>query len=130
KRGDSHEQAQARPRNGSHAARYPRSRGADDPWPSSRSGVLGGADRGAAGDGRQSARRATARHRDGRTDDAAVPCRRRYSMTKAAPTLVEVDQEASVRELVPRLLDADQIADLMSMDKRQVYRLVHEGRFP
>jgi predicted DNA-binding transcriptional regulator AlpA len=47
-----------------------------------------------------------------------------------ARTLVEIDQEASVRELVPRLLDADQIADLMHMDKRQVYRLVHEGKFP
>lgn len=50
-------------------------------------------------------------------------------MTKA-PTLVEIDQEASARELVPRLIDADQIADLMHMDKRQVYRLVHEGKFP
>ena len=51
-------------------------------------------------------------------------------MTKAAPTLVEIDTEAAVRELVPRLIDADQIADLMHMDKRQIYRLVHEGKFP
>jgi predicted DNA-binding transcriptional regulator AlpA len=54
---------------------------------------------------------------------------RRLEM-KAAPTLVEIDQEASVRELVPRLLDVDQIADLMSLDKRSIYRLVHEGKFP
>jgi len=51
-------------------------------------------------------------------------------MTKAAPTLVAIDQEAGVREVVPRLLDADQIADLMHMDKRTIYRLVHEGKFP
>lgn len=39
--------------------------------------------------------------------------------------------ESSARELVPRLLDAAQIADLMGFkDKRQVYRLVHEGKFP
>ena len=47
-----------------------------------------------------------------------------------ARTLAEIDAEASASATVPRLIDADQIADLMHLDKRQVYRLVREGKFP
>jgi predicted DNA-binding transcriptional regulator AlpA len=56
--------------------------------------------------------------------------RKRRGGVSKTPTLIEIDAEASVRELVPRLIDADQIADLMHMNKRQVYRLVAEGKFP
>jgi predicted DNA-binding transcriptional regulator AlpA len=41
-----------------------------------------------------------------------------------------MDAGASASATVPRLIDADQIADLMHLDKRQVYRLVREGKFP
>ena len=47
-----------------------------------------------------------------------------------APTLAEIDRDAGARELVARLLDAAQIADLMHVTKRSVYRMVEEGKFP
>lgn len=46
-------------------------------------------------------------------------------MSALAPKLAEIDEEHGACELVPRLLDADQIAELMNVTKRTVYNLHH-----
>jgi predicted DNA-binding transcriptional regulator AlpA len=52
-------------------------------------------------------------------------------VSKSQPdTFEEIDRAASVHELVPRLIDADQIADLLHVSKRHFARLVHVGEFP
>lgn len=47
-----------------------------------------------------------------------------------APTLADIDQEASVRASVPRLMEGKQIAGLLQISKRHFDRLVHDGEFP
>jgi excisionase family DNA binding protein len=44
--------------------------------------------------------------------------------------LTEIDQEMTVRAIVPQLIDADRVAGLLGVSKRQLYRLVHAGEFP
>jgi len=47
-----------------------------------------------------------------------------------APTLAQIDQDASVRETVPRLMDIEQILGLLQVSRRHFDRLVHIGEFP
>ena len=47
-----------------------------------------------------------------------------------ADALTEIDRELTTRVAVPQLIGVRELADLMHVTTRQVYRMVHAGTFP